>query len=299
MALTAPALTTLRVGELQMRVAEAGAGEPIVLLHGFPELWFSWRHQLSALAGAGYRAIAPNQRGYDGTTAPADVEAYDILDLTADVVALLDALDLERAVVIGHDWGAVVAWSTALIHPERVRAVVGLSVPHLPRPPKPYLDFFRETMGDDFYMLWFQTSEPDEAFARDVPRALAGGWVDDRESWRERPVELPRWLTAEASQVFVDAFSESGFTAPLNWYRNFNRNWELLAEFDDRRVEQPALFITGSRDPVSTFMPPHLMRGYVPDLREIVVVEGAGHWVQQERPDEVNQRLIDFLRTLP
>lgn len=279
-----------------MRVADAGSGRPVVLLHGFPELWFSWRHQLPALAAAGYHAIAPDQRGYGGTSAPADVGAYDVLTLAADVLALLDRLGHERAVVVGHDWGAEVAWRLALVHPERVDAVVGMSVPFAPRPPVAPLGVLRQRFGDSFYIVWFQRpGEADAALARDVRRTLTANeqWTDE---WarRDEPPRRPRWLTEEELDYYAGEFERTGFSGGLNWYRNIDRNWELMAPYAERRIERPALFVTGSRDPVALFMPGDAMDGWIPSLRK-VTVEGAGHWVQQERPEEVTEALLRFL----
>ncbi len=288
---------TLPVGSIEMNVTEQGEGEPVLLLHGFPELAHSWRHQLPALAAAGYRAIASDMRGFGGTTAPEAVEAYDILALAGDVVGLLDALDIESAVVVGHDWGADVAWKTALVHPSRVRAVAGLSVPFIPRAPGPPTRIMREHIGESFYIVWFQAPGVAEAaLSRDVRRTLLAREVWTA-AWAQRDDVDPRpeWLSEEDLEVYVETFECTGFTGGLNWYRNIDRNWELLAPYADLRIEQPAMFLTGSRDPVATFMPHQAMEGWVTDLREVVIVEDAGHWVQQERPDEVNAALLRFL----
>jgi len=304
--MTAPRTRIFDVGDLRMKVQEAGdaGGEAVVLLHGFPELAHSWRHQLSPLGDAGFHVVAPDLRGFGGTTArkrsPERVEAFDIEHLAADVVGLIDALQVERAILIGHDWGADLAWKTALMHPERVRAVAGLSVPYAPPAPAPPLRIMRDNFGEDFYMVWFQQpGEADEALARDVRRTLCTREVWDR-AWMERAdvPERPPWLTEEDLQLYVDAFSRTGFSGGLSWYRNIDRNWELLAPYGDRRIEQPAMFLTGSRDPVAAFMPHQVMDGWVTDLCEVVVVDGAGHWVQQERPDEVNAALLRFLASL-
>lgn len=289
----------IQAGEITMNVTSAGPadGRPVLLLHGFPELAFSWRHQLVALAERGFRVIAPDMRGMGGTDAPAPIEAYDIIALTGDVIGLLDALGIERAVVVGHDWGADVAWKAALIHPGRVEAVAGISVPYIPRAPAPPLAIMREHLGEDFYIVWFQ--EPgvaDEALARDVRRTLA-----TREQWdaawaeRDDRPATPRWFSDEDLAVYVESYERTGFTGGLNWYRNIDRSWQLTEPYGDRRIEQPALFVTGSRDPVARFMPAAAMTGHVTDLREIVTIEGAGHWVQQERPEEVNAALLRFL----
>lgn len=285
---------------IELHVAEAGQGPPVVLCHGFPELWFSWRHQLPALARAGYRAIAPDMRGYGESSIPQEVEAYDVLTIGRDLVELLDRLDEQRAVFVGHDWGAAVTWELARAHPDRVAAVAGLSVPFAPRAPAPPLELMRRSLGDDFYIVWFQ--EPgvaDAALAADVRRTLTTSAVWTA-AWAQQDEEpgRPPWLNEEELGVYVEAFERTGFTGGLNYYRNLDRNWELSAPLADRRIEQPALFLTGSRDPVQRWMPPERMEGWVTD-RETVVVEGAGHWVQQEAPEEVNRALLGFLARLP
>jgi pimeloyl-ACP methyl ester carboxylesterase len=290
----------LSLDEIELHVAECGAGPPVLLLHGFPELWYSWRHQLPVLADAGFRAVAPDLRGFGDSSAPAAIEAYSLQDVSGDLLALLDALGEERAVVVGHDWGAAVAWQLALEHPHRVLAVVGLSVPFVPRAPAPPISLLRKALGEDFYIVWFQQpGVAERALERDVRRTLTTTSVWTA-AWAEAEEEpsLPAWLTEEDLQVYVDAFARTGFRGGLNYYRNIDRNWERSALLVNRRIEQPALFITGSRDPVQSFMPAEGMDGWVTDLRGIVRVDGAGHWVQQERPDEVNRALVGFLRRL-
>jgi pimeloyl-ACP methyl ester carboxylesterase len=286
---------------IELHVAEVGEGPAVVLCHGFPELWFSWRHQLPALAGAGYRAVAPDMRGYGGSSAPAEVEAYDVFTLGEDMVGLLDELGEEKAVFVGHDWGAPVVWQLALAHPERVRAVVGMSVPFVPRAPAPPVEILRANLGEDFYIVWFQRpGAADAALARDVRRTFTTPrqWTVDWAAEDDDEPPRPDWLTEEELAVYVDTFSRTGFTGGLNWYRNIDRNWELSERFADRRVEQPALFVVGSRDPVKGFMPAEAMDGWVTDLRGKVELEGAGHWVQQQRPAEVNEALLSFLGSL-
>lgn len=303
-----PRQRLLDVGDLRMAVQQAGepgSGETVVLLHGFPELSHSWRHQIGPLADAGHHVVAPDLRGYGSTTArkrsPERTETFDVEHLTADVVCLLDVLGAERAVLVGHDWGADLAWKTALLHPERVRAVAGLSVPFIPRSPTPPIDLLRRRLGEDFYMVWFQRrGEADEALARDVRRTLTARELWSRE-WAQRTdqPERPPWLDEADLAHYVRAFARTGFTGGLSYYRNMDRNWELLAPYAERRIEPPALFVTGSRDPVATFAPHQAMEGWVTDLRDVVILEGAGHWIQQERPEEVTQALLDFLAGLP
>jgi pimeloyl-ACP methyl ester carboxylesterase len=311
-----PAIThrTVETNGIAMHVAEAGAGPLVVLCHGFPELWFSWRHQLTALADAGYHAVAPDQRGFGRTDAPAAIEDYDIDHLTGDVLGLLDALGEERAVCVGHDWGAPVVWGVALRAPERVRGVAGLSVPAGPRGPMAPTELMKMLFTDTFfYMLYFQ--EPgvaDAELGRDARTTLRSFlWTISGDAppgtWKVLPKgtgfldslgdteQLPSWLSEDDLDVMAGEFARTGFTGGLNWYRNIDRNWELGAELDGRTIDVPALFIAGERDPVLLMAPPSNMDGYVTDLRDSVIIPGAGHWIQQERPDEVNQALVGFL----
>jgi pimeloyl-ACP methyl ester carboxylesterase len=287
----------LQVNGIELHVAELGNGPPVVLCHGFPELWYSWRYQLPALGEAGYRAVAPDMRGYGQSSIPEDVDAYDVPTVCGDMLGLLDALDEQRAVFVGHDWGAAVVWQLALAHPERVAAVAGMSIPFAPRSPVPPLGQLRKALGEDFYMVWFQQpGVADAALARDVRRTLTTRkvWTQQWSQEDDRPT-LPAWLTEDDLRIYVEAFERTGFTGGLNYYRNLDRSWELTAELAGRRVQPPALFLTGSRDPVARFMPSELMDGWVTDLREKVVVESAGHWVQQQCPTEVNAALVSFL----
>jgi len=285
---------------IELHVVDDGPrdGPVVVLLHGFPELGYSWRHQIPALTGAGYRVLVPDLRGFGNSDAPDDPAAYAIAELAADTLALIDHVGADHAVVIGHDWGADIAWKTAWLHPERVRAVAGLSVPFIPRAPAPPLAIMRENLGEDFYIVWFQ--EPgvaDDALERDVRRTLATtrvwnpAWANDT---TEDP-PTPSFMTDDELQVYVDAFARTGFTPGLNLYRNIDRNWEQTASVAERRIAQPALFLTGERDPVAQFMPAAAMTGWVTDLRESIVVPGAGHWVNQEAASEVNDALLRFL----
>ena len=287
----------IQLGEVELHVAECGEGEPVLLLHGFPELWYSWRHQMQAIAASGRRAIAPDLRGFGGSSSPEAIEAYDIEQLTGDLAALLDALAIDTATVVGHDWGSDLAWKFALIEPQRVSAVVGISVPYVPRAPAAPTTLMREQIGEDFYIVWIQEPGAAEAaLSADVRRTLATREVWNAE-WAARHDEppTPPWMSDDDLQLYVDEFTRTGFTGGLNWYRNLDRNWELLEAYDGRTIDQPALFITGSRDPVRAFMPHEAMTGSVTDLRDVVIIEGAGHWVQQERPAEVNEALTSFL----
>jgi pimeloyl-ACP methyl ester carboxylesterase len=298
MSMAFPEPTSVDADGLRMEVALAGAGPAVALLHGFPELWWSWRHQIPALAEAGFSVVAPDMRGFGGTDAPEPIEAYDVLTLAGDVVALMDALGHERFAVVGHDWGANAAWELARSHPERVRAVAGLSVPFVPRAPAPPMAILRRHLGEGFYMVWFQ--EPgvaEAALEADVRRTLRTQEVWDAD-WAMRDGDdppRPVFWTEDDEARYVAAFTRTGFRGGLNWYRNVDRNWALTEPVGDRRIEQPALFVTGSRDPVRRFMPEQAMDGWVSDLRGTVVIEGAGHWVQQQAPAEVEAALLPFL----
>lgn len=292
---------TVATNGVELKVVDYGEGPAIVLCHGFPELGFSWRHQVFPLAQAGYRVLIPDLRGYGGSSRPAEIEAYDVFTVAADLIGLLDAVGVDDAVFVGHDWGAAVVWNLALAHPERVRAVAGLSVPVAPRSAAPPIPVLRKRLGEDFYMVWFQ--EPgvaDKALNSDVRRTLlsddirAAAWSSpDGEPPKARP-----WQTEAEFEVFVRAFESTGFSGGLNYYRNMDRNWELSEPFAGRTIDCPSMFLTGSEDLVAKFMRADKLTAVLTDLRENVVVDGAGHWIQQERPTEVNEALLRFIRSL-
>ena len=307
-----------------MHIAEAGEGPLVLLLHGFPELWYSWRHQLLALAAAGFHVVAPDQRGYGQSERPEAVESYSMFHLVGDVIGLLDALAGEgetKGVVVGHDWGAPVAWHTALFRPDRVRGVVGLSVPFRPRGTAPPTSAYRAALGEGFYQLYFQPVGPADAdLERDVRatmvRLLYGlsgdnpsipsltvdperGFLGDI----DLPARLPGWLSEEDISLYVSGFQRSGFTGGLNWYRNIDLNWTHTAPWHGAGIDVPALYVVGDRDPVYRFpgMPGLLERlpALLPRLRGVHRLDGCGHWTQQERAGEVNKLLLDFLHGLP
>jgi pimeloyl-ACP methyl ester carboxylesterase len=312
------AQTFVDVGDARLSVYEAGErGAPaVVFSHGFPELAYSWRHQLPALASAGFHAIAPDQRGYGGSDRPRTVEAYDIVHLTGDLVAVLDAWDIDRAVFVGHDWGGMIVWQMPFRHRDRVAGVVGVNTPHFPRLPMPPIEMFRNAVGENFYIVWFQTPDvPDRALAENgdvvLERMLRRG--RDPEAFRERavdpdvtmveaivdaPSELlgPPLLAPTELAVYRDTFRVTGFTGGINWYRNFDRNWELGADQPSARIDGiPCLMVAADWDPV---LPPAMTAG-MPDLiddLEIHEIAECGHWTQQERPDEFNRILLDWLR---
>jgi pimeloyl-ACP methyl ester carboxylesterase len=297
-----PEPRSIAVGNgIELSTIEAGEGPLVVLCHGFPELAYSWRHQIPALAAAGYRVLAPDMRGYGASSAPAAIEDYDILSLCGDMAGLLDAVGEQQAIFVGHDWGANVVWWMSVIHPERVRAVAGLSVPFVPRAPAAPIPIMREHLGEDFYIVWFQQpGVADEALGRDVRRTLTTSRQWTARWAEEEGAELKRaeWLSEQELHVYIDTFERTGFTGGLNWYRNIDRNWELTAPYGDRRIEQPAMFLTGELDLVRSFMPAEAMQGWVTDMRSETVVPGAGHWVQQQDPEAVNAALLEFLTGL-
>jgi epoxide hydrolase A/B len=312
---------------IRMHLAEQGTGPLVVLCHGFPESWYSWRHQLGALAEAGFHAVAPDMRGYGQTDRPEEVDKYTLLHLVGDMVGLLDALDGESAVIIGHDWGAPVAWHAALLRPDRFRGVVGLSVPFRPRGQSRPTTMMPQNEDAIFYQLYFQNPGVAEAeFERDprmtvrallhsasgdAPRredrasAESVGMVPRKGGFLTRvlnPATLPSWLTEADVDFYAAEFARTGFRGGLNWYRNIDRNWEILAPFAGARVTIPALYMAGDRDLVVSFrgmdqLIPNLAK-FVPQLRTTIMLPGCGHWTQQERADEVNAAIIEFLRSL-
>ena len=308
---------------IRMHVAEAGQGPLVLLLHGFPESWYSWRHQLAALAQAGYHAVAPDQRGYGQTDRPAAIEKYTQLHLVGDIIGLLDALQEEQAVVVGHDWGAPIAWNAALMRPDRIRGVVGLSVPYIPRGPVSILTAMRSLLGEGFYMAYFQQPGVAEAeLERDVrttmrmllyslsgdapaDRAVAQPVVPQGGGIRDillAPETLPAWLTEQDIDCYTSEFERTGFSGGLNWYRTIEKSWELMAAWTGALVRRPAFYIAGELDLVVNFpgmgnQIAHLST-FVPNLRGTLLLPGCGHWTQQERPAEVNAALLEFLQDL-
>lgn len=309
---------------LTQSILEAGSGPLVLLLHGFPELAVSWRAQIQALADAGFHAVAPDMRGYGGTDKPEAREAHTILHLVGDMVDLVRALGEARCVVVGHDFGASVAWHCALLRPDVFTAVACLSVPFQPRrakgPPTAAMAALSKRAGlGDLYINRFQAPDAHAEFDADPATALRkmvyaydGATPDGRQSTGFMPdgvsltasiaddAALPPWLSPEHFAEYVAAFSAGGFRGPLDWYRCIDLNWSLTAAFQDARVRVPAAFMTGERDPVRHYAGQHeaAMKDWVPDLRTQAVVPGAGHWIQQERPDAVNAFLLDFLRGL-
>lgn len=323
-----PPLQFAQVNGIRMGFYEAGPKTdkpPVVLCHGWPELAFSWRHQIKALSEAGIRVIAPDQRGYGASDRPEPVEDYDMEHLTADLVGLLDHLKIDKAIFVGHDWGGFVVWQMPLRHPDRVAGVVGVNTPHWDRAPMDPIELFRQRFGDQMYIVQFQNParEPDKIFGSRVEQTFDAFMRKPLPRPPEKPGEPPvaglgasaktnlafpqmiaaydakfdprtPILSAEEKQVFVDTFTRTGFTGGINWYRNFTRNWRR-SEGLDHHVKVPALMIMAENDAV---LPPSATEGMeklVPDL-EKYLVRDSGHWTQQEKPEEVSAKLIEWRR---
>ncbi|HKU39099.1 MAG TPA: alpha/beta hydrolase [Polyangiales bacterium] len=309
---------TLTVNGIRLHVAVAGSGPLVILLHGFPELWSAWQHQLTALAGAGYRVAAPDLRGFGQSDAPDDARAYSVLHAAGDVIGLVHALDASTATVVGHDWGAPIAWTSALIRPDVIRAVAALNGPYRARTPRPPSELLRDSGQDRYYWFYMQTAAAVAELERDVPatlRKLLFGVSGDAPPPGEDFVliaegrglldafpdtdQLPAWLDAGHFARLVAEYQRTGFRKPLYLYHNFDYNWELLAAWSGKRIDQPALMLYGDRDP--TLINPWGKRAlealptHVPNVR-IQAIHGAGHWLQQERPAEVSRALLDFLQ---
>lgn len=299
-----PTLVSIN-GEI-LEVFEAGrqnAGKPIVLCHGWPEHAFSWRHQLPALVAAGYHVIIPNQRGYGNSSRPTEVTAYDIEHLSGDLVALLDHYGYEAATFVGHDWGAMVVWGLTLLHPQRVNKVINLSLPYQERGEQPWIEWMEAVFGGDFYFVHFNRQpgvadaileENTSQFLRNLyrknepPRAPEPGMAMIKLARTATPLGEPIMSESELD-VFVSAFKSSGFTGSINWYRNLDRNWHLLAKVNPI-IQQPTLMIYGDRDVIPRF---EKLTAFVPKA-EVIGLD-CGHWIQQEMPEETNQAILKWL----
>ena len=309
---------------IRMRVAEAGDDGPLVLLaHGWPESWYSWRHQIPALAGAGFRVVVPEMRGYGQTDAPEAVDDYDIVHLAADMVGVLDALGEEKATMVGHDWGSVVAYSSVLLHPDRFSSLVLMSVPYSGRAAEDPMDSMKAGFGDNFFYILYHNeaggvaekeydSDPRGLLSRlylspDSPREdpvitdpkrAAGGWIPRLGAAKE----LPDWLTQTDLDYYVARFEKTGFRGGVNYYRNFQRNWKITEHLSGAKIEVPTLFVAGEQDMVIGGANAETLKGmmgnFIPDLRDVVLVPDIGHWIQQEEPAATNKALLEFLRGL-
>jgi pimeloyl-ACP methyl ester carboxylesterase len=305
---------------IRLHVAEQGSGPLVILCHGFPECWYSWRHQLSALAEAGFHAVAPDLRGYGRSDRPEEVEKYTLLHNLGDIVGLVDALGAGQAVIAGHDIGATIAWQAALMRPDRFRGVIALSVPFRPRafggsaPPTTLMPQNEDAL---FYQLFLQTPEAEVALGRDLRRTFrgqfyslsgdmpagggfAGGMVPRKGRALNEPASLPTWITETDIDVYVAEFARSGFRGPLSWWRNIDRGWELMAPFAGAAVTVPALYMAGDRDFVASVYSQSIaaQSTLVPKLRPPIMLPGCGHWTEQERAPEVSSAVIEFLRGL-
>jgi pimeloyl-ACP methyl ester carboxylesterase len=311
-----PSSRSISANGIEIFLLEQGEGPLVLLCHGWPELSYSWRHQIQALAAAGFHVVAPDMRGFGRTSAPAEIDAYSIFDHVGDMVALVAALGEKQAAIVGHDWGAPVAWHAALFRPDVFSAVAGMSVPPPSRGRGRPLDILRESGITNFYWQYFQTpGVAEREFERDVDvtmRTLLGrgfsdpsaslfiedgkGFLGDISAIRP----LPEWLSEADLTYFSAAYQKSGFRGGLNWYRNIDRNWELTAPWQGAQIRQPSLFIAGSSDSVITGLIGAKrvadMERVLPGLRQKLIIDGAGHWIQQERADEVNAALIAFLK---
>lgn len=319
---------SVNVNGITLSYLEAGEGSVVLFCHGFPETSHSWHNQIPAMVAAGYRAIAPDMRGYGDSSTHLATDEYTLFHIVGDLIGLMDALSIKGAVIIGNDWGATIAWQIALMRPDRVSGVVAFGVPMMARPPMPPTQIFPRTADALFYTLYFQ--EPgvaEKELEQDVTTSLrkiyhaASGEAGERlpgdgtpnpfgmirpahGMLRDlpEPGSLPEWLSTSDFQSYVTSFTRSGFRGGLNYYRNLDRNWQLQASLQGMRIEIPALFAVGSRD-VGLAMPGMDqiiadMPGLVPRLRDSVIIEGAGHWIQQERPEKVNELILAFASTL-
>jgi pimeloyl-ACP methyl ester carboxylesterase len=308
---------------IKMHIAEQGQGSLVILCHGFPECWYAWRHQIGVIAEAGFHVVAPDLRGYGQTDRPQPIEAYNILELTSDIVGLIHALGAEQAILIGHDQGAPLAWHCALLRPDLIRAIALLSVPYRARTwdSTPPTEILKRMAGEQqLYMLYFQ--EPGVAEAEleaDIRRSLrmifysASGEVQDEKRWRllfnqsekfldnlVEPEQLPSWLSEQDLDVFTQEFERSGLRGGLARYRNFDRDWQLTSFLSGAKLQQPALFIGGEFD-IAVMMNRDIinqLEATMPNLRKQVLLPNTGHWIQQERPTAVNQLLIEFLTSV-
>ena len=314
---------------IHLNIAEKGSGPLVLLAHGFPESWYSWRHQIDGLAAAGFHVVALDMRGYGTSDQPKAIDQYTIFHLVGDMVGVLDALQTPRAVIVGHDWGATVAWQAALMRPDRFRAVVGLSVPFRPRGMVKPTSVMPRTDDAQFYMLYFQEPGLAEAELERDPRwtirtmlfgasgdgvaaAAVSGKAPDVAmvpngsgflQGRGAPATLPPWLSEADVDFYGAELKRSGFRGALNYYRNIDRNWELQGSLAGAIVTIPALYIAGDRDLVVSFPGTDRLlanlKTFVPELQKTLIIRGCGHWTQQERPDEVTAAIIGFVRSLP
>ncbi|GJR91132.1 bifunctional epoxide hydrolase 2-like protein [Tanacetum coccineum] len=301
-----------------MHVAELGEGPPVLFLHGFPELWYTWRHQMLFISSKGYRAIAPDLRGYGDTEAPSSPTSYTAFHIVGDLVSLLDSLGLDKVYLVGHDWGAIISWYLCLFRPDRIKALVNMSVVYTPRDPlvKP-LEKYRKAFGDDFYICRIQEIGWEQEFAKvDTKRQLAASYCnrnpsppklpkDYAKNFNPPPYTLPSWFTEEDLDYFASKYRATGFTGGFNYYRCFDlldcRNWELCAAWMGSKIMVPVKFIVGDLDltyhfpGAKEYIHGDAFKKLVPGLEEVVVMEGVGHFINQEKPQEINNHIYDFI----
>jgi len=315
-------LRFIQTNGIKMRIAEMGCGPLVILVHGWPESWYSWRHQLVAIANAGFHVVAPDMRGYGKTDKPHNVEDYDIQHLAADINGIIEALGENTAVLIGHDWGAIVAWQSVLLYPERFSAMVAMSVPYAGRGRQSIIKSLEKANGDNFhYVLYFQELGIAEKEFDADPRAILSRLYLSPDSLREAPIltntkrsaggwiprlgaskALPSWLTDADLNYYVNEFIDSGFRGGINYYRNFERNWEITPQLAGVKIQQPVMFIAGVKDIVihgaTEEQLTKMMKLSTPNLRNVKLIANAGHWVQQENPSETNKAILEFLSGL-
>jgi len=313
----------VKTNGLEMAVYEQGSGLPVIMCHGFPELGFSWRHQIPAIAEAGFHAIAPDQRGYGRTGGPLDspggeeaVPLYDMEHLLGDLVGMMDEMDMSKAIFCGHDWGGFVVWQMAIQHSDRVAGVIGINTPFTARSPMDPIELMKMAYGEDMYIVFFQKyGAADALFAEDVEKSMRfwyRRWTMSLAEYDAQPDENKRLALAEAFKTpedqwpgepllspadfnfYVEAFKKTGFTGGINWYRNFTRNWEKSVDFADK-IDVPCLMISAANDVVLRPEMTDGMEDYIADL-EKHIIEDCGHWTQSEKPEELNALITDWLK---
>ncbi|XP_023744597.1 uncharacterized protein LOC111892780 [Lactuca sativa] len=305
---------SIKVNGITMHVAEIGEGPAVLFVHGFPELWYTWRHQMLYISSKGYRAIAPDLRGFGDSEAPPSSTSYTAFHIVGDLVCLLDSLELDKVFLVGHDWGAIISWYLCLFRPDRIKALVNMSVVYNPRNPlvKP-VQFMRQTFGDDFYICRFQEIGWEEEFAKvDTKKLLASFYFkrnpsppmmpkDYAKLFKPDQTTVPCWFTEEDLDYFASKYHATGFAGPFNYYRCFDLNWELCAAWTGSKIIVPVKFIVGDIDITYNFpgIKEYIHGGgfkeWVTGLEQVVVMEGVGHFINQEKPQEINNHIYDFI----
>ncbi|XP_015889890.2 uncharacterized protein LOC107424564 isoform X2 [Ziziphus jujuba] len=303
----------IKTNGIWIHVAQKGTGPLVLLLHGFPELWYSWRHQINFLADHGYHVVAPDLRGYGDSDSPISASSYTVFHIVGDLIGLIDHFGEEKAFIVGSDWGAIVGWRISLFRPDRVRGLVSLSVPYSPRSPSPSTKSFKQKFGDGCHIIQFQEpGRAERAFARYDYLTVMKKFMlvtdqvflapPDMEmiDYLETPWSLPSWITEEELQVFAEKYEESGFTGPLNYYRAMDLNWELLAPWQDAKIVVPTKYIVGDRDigfevfGTKDYVNSDVFKSFVPNL-EVVIIPDGHHFIQQEKPQQISEEILSFL----